>query len=118
MRCRDDLCRGPSRLYRCPAQPYGLPLPPLPRARPQGSLERVVGLATPATANRSYRSTGVEDRRRALQRVILQLGRACWSLATPSSVAFDTRVSRFFTHRMTLATPSLLDSDSYAIKIR
>ena len=29
---------------------------------------------------------GVEDRRWACQRVILQLGRACWSLATPASV--------------------------------
>ena len=31
---------------------------------------------------------GVEDRRRAVQRVILQLGRACWSLAMPSSVTW------------------------------
>ena len=55
--------RGRYRLYRCSAQPSTLPIP-----------------------SRFYRSTGVKDRQQASQRVILQLGRAFWSLATPAAV--------------------------------
>ena len=36
---------------------------------------------------------GVEDRWQASQRMILQLGKACWSLATPAAVTLVSLIS-------------------------